>query len=90
MPAAILPLLSVYVGTIVGIVVATICLIFAGYGWGPLPHLYLQLVTFLQSFYPHAYPRAEARWPSIIRHSGRSALEKHRNDSLSSFKFRYV
>lgn len=88
MLSAVLSLLSVYIGTIFGIVGATVLLILFGFGWGPLPHLYVRLVAFLQSFYPHAYPRAEATWPAIIRRCNVSALEKHRNDSLSSFKFR--
>ncbi|VDK53469.1 unnamed protein product [Gongylonema pulchrum] len=84
----LIALLSIYVGWLLGLVLATVCLIFCGHGWGPLPHIYLRLVKFLQSFYPNSYPQAESLWPAIIRRCEMSSLEQHRNDSLSSFKFR--
>lgn len=87
MLGAILSILSIYIGFIFGIVCATILLILFGYSWGPLPNFYIEIIKFLQSFYPHAYPPAEDNWPGIIRRTGISSLEKHRNDSLSSFKF---
>uniref|UniRef100_A0A915BGR7 Phospholipid/glycerol acyltransferase domain-containing protein n=1 Tax=Parascaris univalens TaxID=6257 RepID=A0A915BGR7_PARUN len=81
-------LLGVYVGFLLGVLLATICLILCGLSWGPLPHLYIRLITFLQNFYPHSYPTiSEAPWPAIIRRCDASSLEKHRNDSLLSFKF---
>lgn len=82
-------LLSIYIGWLLGLVVTTVCLIVCGYGWGPLPHIYLRLVKFLQSFYPQSYPQAETMWPAIIKRCDMSSLKNHHNDSLSSFKFRY-
>uniref|UniRef100_A0A0R3S6R8 PlsC domain-containing protein n=1 Tax=Elaeophora elaphi TaxID=1147741 RepID=A0A0R3S6R8_9BILA len=80
-------LFSVYIGWLLGLVLTTVLLILCGYGWGPLPHLYIRLVKFVQSFYPHCYPRADAFWPAIIERCDMSLLRKHRDDSLSSFHF---
>ncbi|VDM95557.1 unnamed protein product [Thelazia callipaeda] len=80
-------LLSVYIGWLIGLVMATVILIISGHGWGPLPHLYVKLVKFLQSFYPNSYPLTDALWPAIIKRCDTSYLMKHRTDSLSSFKF---
>lgn len=82
--------LSVYIGWLLGIILATVLLIACGYGWGPLPHLYIRLVKFLQSFYPDNYPPANdnALWPAIIKRCDTSVLQKHSNDSLLSFRFR--
>lgn len=82
-------LLSIYIGWLLGLVLTTVFLIVCGYGWGPLPHLYVRLVKFVQSFYPHSYPRADdTLWPAIIKRCDMSLLRKHHDDSLSSFHFR--
>ncbi|VDK80626.1 unnamed protein product [Litomosoides sigmodontis] len=81
--------LSVYVGWLLGIILTTVLLIVGGYGWGPLPHLYIRLVKFLQSFYPDNYPRANdnALWPAIIKRCDMSMLRRHPDGSLLSFHF---
>ncbi|MCP9256962.1 Glycerol-3-phosphate acyltransferase 3 [Dirofilaria immitis] len=81
--------LSVYIGWLLGLVLTTAFLIICGYGWGPLPHFYIRLVKFMQSFYPHNYPSTET-WPAIIKRCHVSSLRKHHNDSLSSFLFSEV
>ncbi|VBB30457.1 unnamed protein product [Acanthocheilonema viteae] len=79
--------LSIYIGWLLGLVLTTVFLIVCGYGWGPLPHLYIRLIKFVQSFYPYSYPQADALWPAIIKRCDMSLLRKHPNDSLSSFHF---
>lgn len=86
----IVALLAVYLGLIIGTVLTTVLLIFFGYGWGPLPHIYIRLIEFFQNFYPLNYPKSDLGWPGILRRCDASELEKHRNDSLSSFKFRFL
>ncbi|EFO25474.1 acyltransferase [Loa loa] len=81
-------LLSIYIGWLLGLVLTTVLLIICGYGWGPLPHLYVKLVKFVQNFYPHNYPQTTVTlWPAIIKRCDTSLLRKHRDDSLSSFHF---
>ncbi|VDM11108.1 unnamed protein product [Wuchereria bancrofti] len=80
-------LLSIYIGWLLGLVLTTVLLIICGYGWGPLPHLYVKLVKFVQNFYPHNYPQTDTSWPAIIKQCDTSLLRKHRDDSLSSFYF---
>uniref|UniRef100_A0A8R1XTG6 PlsC domain-containing protein n=1 Tax=Onchocerca volvulus TaxID=6282 RepID=A0A8R1XTG6_ONCVO len=79
--------LSVYIGWLLGLVLTTVFLIIFGYGWGPLPHLYIRLVKFVQNFYPHKYPRADTFWPAIIKRCNVSSLRKHHDNSPSSFLF---
>uniref|UniRef100_A0A915PWA8 Phospholipid/glycerol acyltransferase domain-containing protein n=1 Tax=Setaria digitata TaxID=48799 RepID=A0A915PWA8_9BILA len=83
----LIALLSVYIGWLLGLVLTTVFLIICGYSWGPLPHLYIRLITFVQNFYPQNYPRADTLWPAIIKRCDMSLLKKHRDDSLASFHF---
>ncbi|MFH4977442.1 hypothetical protein AB6A40_004151 [Gnathostoma spinigerum] len=83
-----LSFLAVYLYLVICAVVSTIGTILLGLGWGPLAHLYISLIRFMQSFYPRIYPLVPtATWPAILRRCEKSALERHRNSSLSSFKF---
>ncbi|CAG9538595.1 unnamed protein product [Cercopithifilaria johnstoni] len=85
----LMAILSVYVRWLLGLVLTTVLLIVCGYGWGPLPHLYIKLVKLVQSFYPHNYPQVDddAFWPAIIKQCDKSLLRKHSNDAFSSFHF---
>lgn len=81
-------LLSIYIGWLLSLVLTTVFLKICGYGWGPLPDLYIRLVKFVQSFYPQNYPQADTLWPAIIKRCEMSLLRKHPDDALSSFYFR--
>ncbi|CAJ0570234.1 unnamed protein product, partial [Mesorhabditis spiculigera] len=82
----ILWLLSIYFGTIIGAVSATVFLIVFGQGWGRLPKMYLKIVAKIQSCFPDIYPENTAPWPSIIEKNPAYKLERLKGTSTACFR----
>lgn len=67
-------LLLMYGSVLLGAFLPTLVLILAGKSWGQLPFFYLRIVSYLQSFFPAAYPRDNQHWPAIIERVRFSSL----------------
>nr|CDJ90753.1 Phospholipid glycerol acyltransferase domain containing protein [Haemonchus contortus] len=84
----IFELFAIYASIILGCIISTTSLILLDKNWGPLPHYYLQLIEWIQSFYGKIYPESEeAPWPAIIKKSVKNVLARTKASSSAEFTF---